>query len=106
MNARLIHVYCACDPLLKQVRYVGKTLYVPKQHIRGYTTVARRMRPLYSFNDELFTWLRTLDAQHLLPMVVTLEDVVANEIAIERERLWIRYFTAVGEPLLNKLHCT
>lgn len=102
MNARdFTYIYCVCDPVRKQVRYVGKTLAKPLVHVSGYMSLARKNNPLYSFNQDLMDWFRALDTEDIAPMVVTLEKV-RSEVALGRESLWTRYFLRVGEPLLNK----
>lgn len=103
MDQRIAYVYCVCDSLSRQVRYVGKTLNLPHAHIRGYRVIARRNHPLYTFNTELMKWFRALDALKVEPMIVTLE-IVHNEYARSRESMWIHYFHMVGEPLLNKAY--
>jgi len=86
-----VHIYALCEPATGDVRYVGKATNSTsrlKAHLndRGDTRRAR--------------WIRALRAQNLVPHLLVLESVTADNWQ-SAERRWIAHYRGQGVDLTN-----
>jgi hypothetical protein len=90
------YVYSLSDPRDSKVYYVGSTqrLYARFKAHRNRRLTNKSRSP------ELHAWITEVQANGLLPLLEVVERVEPDR-AVERERYWIAYFAAYGEPLVN-----
>lgn len=90
----IIQIYQLVDPRDGSVRWVGRT----------HDMKARLVEHLCNTrgaNVAKKEWIRELRSAGLQPVVELIEEVHEYR-ASERERYWIQFYRAEGEPLLNR----
>jgi len=87
---REVYIYVLIDPETDEKRYVGKTVALRKRYGRHFA----------GGNSEKLTWLQSLKARGLLPIMQVLETTT-NVAWPDRERWWIAEGKRLGWPLLN-----
>lgn len=95
-NPLTVFIYALCDPITKQIRYVGKAIDIRK---RMYS----HMHQKRNRNIHKDCWIRHLLACGLRPEVEILQEIHNSDDKdwqIE-ERWWISYLRFIGCPLTN-----
>lgn len=90
-------VYGLVDPRNHQLRYVGKTIKVPRVRLLTHLWQARKAVR----KKHLFAWLTGLEAAGFKPEIVIFEQVPPGGDWEEAEQFWIAYFLFVGANLCN-----
>lgn len=88
-----VSIYCLIDPRTKEIRYVGKTVNLPRRlrvHLRD---PARNHR---------VNWIRSLVAEGMKPVAEVLEKC-SGVTWQESERFWISYLRFLGARLTNAI---
>ncbi len=85
-------VYALADPRTGRIRYIGKTLTVPRDRLKRHLSDAARGK-LWRVSN----WLRSLPTE---PKLVVLEEC-APALLGEAEADWIAYFRSLGTDLTN-----
>jgi len=84
-------IYCLTDPRSGEIRYVGKADN-PEQRLRKHLRDSRLCHRT--------TWIQSLAAESVRPMLVPLEEC-PKEKWQERERHWISFLRENGADLVN-----
>lgn len=89
-------IYALRDPRDESIRYVGQTAATLNQRVEEHCTKDITKRTAKS------AWLRELQAQHLRPIGVLLDEFDGlRERAYREESRWISLLHRAGQPLLN-----
>lgn len=94
------YIYGLVDPRTDRLRYIGKANKPTgrlRRHIREAAADLANGHTRHKCN-----WLLLLEKEGLKPRLVILEEVAQSQWKT-RERYWIAYHQAAGEPLLNTL---
>jgi len=91
-----VTIYLLRHPLNKQVRYVGKSQYLPGRRLTAHIQDAKAggTRPVAN-------WIRGIVRHQLRPIIETIETVPSDRDWAERERYWIAEYRRLGARLLN-----
>lgn len=89
-------IYVLEDPRDNAIRYVGRTSRSVARRLLEHISVT------YLRNIDIVAWVAELKALGLLPILHVIDSAPEKIQAIEREKLWIRWYFYVGEPLLNR----
>ncbi len=85
------YIYGLCDPITKQLRYVGKTIN-PDRRLKDHLRNKKR--------NHLSCWIGSLLKQDKHPEIFVIEKIDSSEWQ-EAERFWISYFRYIGADLVN-----
>jgi len=86
-------IYALVDPTDEKVYYVGQTRN-PQRRLEQHMAARHRQ-------SEKGEWLRRLRQKGQQPLMQILETVTDEDVALEKEQEWIRYFLAKKMPLFN-----
>jgi len=91
-----VTIYLLRHPLSRQVRYIGKSQYLPGRRLTAHIQDAKRgsTRPIAN-------WIRGIIRHKLRPTIETIEIVPLGNDWGSRERYWISAYRARGAKLLN-----
>ena len=90
----MFYVYTLADPRDDNVHYIGVTRY----------PALRMYQHLYTQdgNEGKLRWVQGLFADGIEPVMLVLETVDTWELALERERYWIKLYLEQKAPLVNR----
>jgi hypothetical protein len=88
-------IYALIDPRNNQVRYVGMTGDI-------YTRFIQHLKRQGN-NGEKNAWIDKLRTLCLIPTIQTLEIVLTEQDAREREAYWIFHYMHLSMPLTNEI---
>ena len=89
-------IYALIDPRDDQVRYIGKTKNELKVRLRGHLEKSRNLNNKW----HVANWIRSLEAEGLIPKIVEIDDLPDSEID-EAEIRYIREYRELGYDLTN-----
>ena len=90
---RDIYIYTLSCPVSNEVRYVGKTIQVPKKRLNNHLSAARTNR----YDAYCQRWIRSLLNKNLTPIMTIIETTHD----VTRERYWIDYYRKNTSKLTN-----
>ena len=97
LRQEMTSIYALRDPISNDVRYIGKTAYLPSRRLNIHLSDSREK----TSHLPSAKWMRKLRRSGLKPTVETLEVVNHDGDWEERERYWITFFRESGSRLLN-----
>lgn len=92
---RTIQIYVLKDPISLDIKYIGKTICDLQKRLNGHLQDSKK------FNHKCATWIKSLKAQGLKPLIELLEEVPLTQGNV-REIYWIAYYTSYGIDLKNQ----
>lgn len=91
---KLPKIYALIDPISKEIRYVGQTMFCPKKRLKEHL---HGSSGLY-YDNHNKRWIRKLLKNNLKPKIIILEY---NAIWEKSEIRWIKKFRDAGYNLTN-----
>ena len=90
---RLIYIYTLSDPKTGRVRYVGKTVQLPKNRLTSHISTSKHNRK----KDYCHCWIKSLLNEDLKPIM----NIIEETYDVNRETYWINYYRNKEEKLTN-----
>ena len=87
-------IYAVCDPESYSPIYIGKSttgIDRPLTHIKEK-----------SHSETLNNWTAELGKKGQAPIIIVLESTSQETLLIDKEKYWIKKYSELGYPLLNK----
>lgn len=92
---RLVRIYALCDPITKEIRYVGKTIQSLK-----YRLIYGHLRDVERSNNYRSCWIKSLLKKNLIPEIIELDSIESSNWEW-LEQYWISQCKSWGFRLTN-----